>query len=155
MLYLGLKAIHMLALVMWVGGMAFLHFVLRPALAPLAPPQRLPLVRDVLARFFKLVLLATAVVLASGAWMMGSVLAMIMGAGGGFNPPLDWVVMAVVGVLMLALFGYIRWRGYPRLAAAVDASDWSAAGAELEDMRFWVGVNLALGVALTLFVYLV
>ena len=41
MVYALLKALHVLAVVLWVGGMAFAHFFLRPALATLEPPQRL------------------------------------------------------------------------------------------------------------------
>jgi uncharacterized membrane protein len=38
-----LVAIHLLAAVFWVGGMAFAYMVLRPAAAAFAPPERLPL----------------------------------------------------------------------------------------------------------------
>jgi hypothetical protein len=39
--YLTLKTLHVLAVGLWVGGMAFAHFFLRPALGTLEPPQRL------------------------------------------------------------------------------------------------------------------
>ena len=39
MVYALLKAVHVLAVVLWVGGMAFAHFFLRPALATLAVEQ--------------------------------------------------------------------------------------------------------------------
>jgi len=155
MLYLLLKAVHVLAVMLWVGGMAFAHFFLRPSLATLAPPQRLALMRDVLRRFFGAVLVATGLVVASGLWMIGRVARQVVQAGGSFDWPLDWLVMAAVGLLMVAIFGHIRFRSYPRLSRAVDASDWPAAGAVLAQIRRWVGVNLALGVALIGFVYLV
>lgn len=154
MLYLLLKAVHVLAIVVWVGGMAFAHFFLRPALAALPPAQRLPLMREVLRRFFAAVLWATGLIVASGLWMIGRVARGVVQGGGSFHWPLDWGLMAAVGLLMVALFGYIRFRAYPRLAAAVDASDWPAAGAALAGIRRWVGVNLALGVALIATVYL-
>lgn len=41
-----LYLLHVLATVVWVGGMFFAHFVLRPiAVAQLPPPQRLPFSR--------------------------------------------------------------------------------------------------------------
>ncbi len=61
--YLALKALHVLAVVLWVGGMAFAHFFLRPALGVLEPAQRLRLMHDVLRRFLNAALVA--VVLAS------------------------------------------------------------------------------------------
>lgn len=152
MLYLVLKAVHMLAVMLWVGGMAFAHFFLRPSLATLAPPQRLTLMRDVLRRFFAAVLVAIGFILASGLWMIGRVAKQVVQAGGNFAWPLDWWVMTAVGLLMVAIFGLIRLRFHPRLSRAVDASDWPAAGAVLADIRRWVGVNLVLGVALTAFV---
>jgi putative copper export protein len=33
MLYASLKTLHLLALIVWLGGMVFVHFFLRPALA--------------------------------------------------------------------------------------------------------------------------
>lgn len=155
MLYLLLKAVHVAAVVLWVGGMAFAHFFLRPALAELPPPQRLPLMRDVLRRFFAAVLVATGLLLASGLWMIGRVAKQVVQAGGSFTWPVDWLVMTGVGLVMLAIFGHIRFRFQPRLVRAVDASDWPAAGAVMADIRRWVAVNLALGVALIFFVYLV
>ena len=53
-----LKAVHVLAVLVWVGGMVFAHFFLRPALVLLEPPQRLRLMHEVLRRFFAIVLVA-------------------------------------------------------------------------------------------------
>ena len=40
MLYRALKTLHVLAIVVWIGGMVFAHFFLRPAAARLEPPVR-------------------------------------------------------------------------------------------------------------------
>ena len=50
MLYASLKLIHLLSIIVWVGGMVFAHFFLRPALQPLEPAVRMRLMADVLAR---------------------------------------------------------------------------------------------------------
>ena len=156
MLYLMLKAVHMLSVVLWVGGMAFAHFFLRPSLATLdAPPQRLKLMHAVLKRFFAAVLVASGLVVASGLWMIGRVARLVVQGGGSFTWPLDWTVMLVVGLLMVAIFGHIRFVLFKRLDAAVVAADWPAGGAALAAIGQWVSVNLALGGGLMLFVYLV
>ena len=59
--------LHLVAVAVWIGGMVFAHFCLRPAaLATLAPPQRLPLMSAALGRFFALVGAALLLLWASG-----------------------------------------------------------------------------------------
>ena len=148
MLLAVLKAVHVLAVVLWVGGMAFAHFFLRPSLAVLEPAQRVKLMHAVLGRFFAAVLWAAGLILASGVWVIGRVAKQAVQSGGSFAMPLDWSVMSVVGVLMIAIFGHIRFVLYKRLDRAVQAGDMVAGGAALASVRQWVGVNLALGLAL-------
>lgn len=59
MLYATLKLLHILSIVVWIGGMVFAHFFLRPAALQLPPPQRVPLMHGVLQRFFSAVLVAS------------------------------------------------------------------------------------------------
>ena len=40
MIFAALKLAHVLAVVVWIGGMVFAHFFLRPAALKLEPPQR-------------------------------------------------------------------------------------------------------------------
>jgi uncharacterized membrane protein len=154
MLYLGLKALHLLGLILWVGGMMFAHFFLRPALGALPPPQRLALMHEVLRRFFGAVTVALVLILASGLWMIHGVASAIVQAGGRFEWPLDWLLMTAVGVLMMAIFGHIRWVLFRRFGGAVKAAAWAEAGAVLASIRQWVAVNLGLGVALVVAVVL-
>ena len=146
MIYAILKTLHVLSIVVWVGGMAFAHFFLRPAVAPLDPPVRVRLMHDVLGRFFKAVLAASLLTLASGVWMLGRVAKQVVQSGGSFEMPLAWTLMTVLGVAMVAIFMHIRFALYKRLNAAVAASDWSAGGNALAQIRRWVSVNLGLGV---------
>ncbi|MBX3600362.1 MAG: CopD family protein [Rubrivivax sp.] len=145
-LYALLKTLHVLAVVLWVGGMVFAHFFLRPSLAVLPPPQRLVLMHAVLGRFFAAVAVAVAVVVASGLWMVGRVARQAVAGGGSFSWPLDWSVMTVLGLVMAAVFVFIRLVPYRRFARAVQAEAWPEAGAALADVRRWVMVNLVLGV---------
>jgi uncharacterized membrane protein len=102
----------------------------------------------VLSRFFAAVLWAAGLVLASGLWIIGRVAKQAVQSGGSFAMPLDWSVMSVVGLLMIAIFGHIRFVLYKRLDRAVQAGDMAAGGTALASIRQWVGVNLALGLAL-------
>lgn len=153
MLYATLKITHLLAVIVWIGGMVFAHFFLRPAVALLAPPERVRLMHEVLGRFFRAVLWAAGLVLLSGAWMIGRIERQTVQSGAHVNLPLEWIVMAVLGVLMMGIFGGIRFGLYPRLSRCVAASDWPAAAQVLAGIRRWVAVNLVLGaviVAVTL-----
>ena len=146
MLYATLKAVHLLALIVWIGGMAFSQFFLRPALTALDGPARLRLMRDVLGRFFAAVTLAAGLVLASGLWMIGHVSTQAAESGGHLRMPIAWMLMAALGLLMIGIFGHIRWVLYPRLSRAVAASNWPAGAAAMAQIRGWVSVNLGIGV---------
>ena len=150
MIYATLKSLHVLAIIVWIGGMAFAHFFLRPAVAPLEPAVRLRLMHDVLGRFFQAVLVASVLTLATGVWMLGRVAKQVVQSGGSFEMPLAWTVMAVLGVAMVAIFMHIRFALYKRLGRAVAASDWGAGAAGLAQVRNWVSINLGLGVLVVL-----
>jgi uncharacterized membrane protein len=145
MLYAILKAVHVLAIVVWVGGMVFSHFFLRPALAQLEPPQRLRLMHEVLGRFFRAVLVASLLALGTGVWMIGRVAKQVVQTGGSFHMSMEWTLMTVLGVAMVAIFMHIRFALYARLGRAVAAADWPAGAVALGQVRQWVAVNLGLG----------
>ena len=148
MLYAALKAIHLLSIIVWIGGMVFAMYFLRPAVASLEAPQRVRLMHEVLGRFFNAVLWAAGLTLASGLWMIGRVAKQAVQSGGNFAMPLEWTVMAALGIVMIGIFGHIRFALYKRLSRAVTAAAWPAGGAALESIRTWVTVNLVIGVAI-------
>ncbi len=151
-LYAILKAVHVLAVVLWVGGMAFAHFCLRPSVLLLEPPLRVQLLHAVMGRFMRVVMWAAGLILVSGLWMIGRVAKQAVQSGGSFSMPLDWTVMSVVGVLMIGLYGHIRFALYRRMDRAVQAGDVPAAGAAMAKIRQMIAINLGLGLALTAFV---
>jgi len=150
MLYALLKSLHLLAIIVWIGGMVFAHFFLRPALGALEPPVRVRLMHTVLGRFFNAVLAVIAVTLVTGLWMIGRVAKQVVQAGAPFNMPLEWTLMATLGIVMMLIFGHIRFVLYKRLSRAVQALDWPAGAAALAHIRTWVLVNLGLGVLIVL-----
>ena len=145
MIYATLKTIHVLSIVLWIGGMAFAHFFLRPAVAQLEASVRLRLMHDVLGRFFQAVLVASLLTLISGVWMLGRVAKQVVQSGGSFEMPLAWTVMAVLGIVMVAIFMHIRFVLFKRLGQAVAASEWIAGAAAMAQIRRWVSINLGTG----------
>jgi len=136
-----LLLLHLLAAAWWVGGMAVMHFAVRPAaVATLPPPLRLPFMAAALGRFFVGVSLAIVLLLVSG-------FAMIVQAGG--MRQVHWSVhgMLTLGLVMALVYGHIRFGVYPKLQRAVAAADWPAAGGRLHLIRLLVTGNLVLGVA--------
>jgi uncharacterized membrane protein len=146
MFYAVLKSIHLLSLVAWVGGMFFTLVCLRPALTPLDGPVRLRLMADVMRRFLKVVGLAIGLMLVTGIWMLWSAVRTTTAPGLAFNMPLDWHAMIALGLLMIAVFGHIRFVLFKRLQRAVQVQDWPAGATALGHIRKWVAVNLGLGV---------
>ena len=144
--YALLKSIHLLGIIVWVGGMFFAVACLRPAAAALEPPVRVALMRDALGRFLNIVLVAAGLVLVTGVWMIATASRVSVQAGIGFNMPLDWHVMVTLGVVMIAIFGYIRFAVFNEVRRAAAAREWPAAGAALGRIRVLVLVNLVLAV---------
>lgn len=139
--YPTLLLVHLLAATFWVGGMAVLHLCVRPAaVATLAPPQRLPLMAEVLRRFVRGVALAVVAV-----WISG--LAMIEVAGGMAVVLRHVHLMLALGLAMTLVYAMVAHQGLPRLRAAVDRQDWPAAGAALARIRMLVALNIGLGLA--------
>jgi uncharacterized membrane protein len=136
-----LLLVHLLAASFWVGGMATVLTAVRPAVAEALsePPKRLALMLAVLRHFLLGVTLSIVVLLVSG-------FAMIALAGGFAAQPPGVHAMTGLGLLMMAIFGHIRFGLYPRLQRGVAAGEWPAAGAVLARIRLLVGVNLVLGV---------
>lgn len=145
MFYSILKLVHLLAILLWVGGMIFAHCFLRPAAAALEPSLRLRLMRDVLSRFLNAALGAVVITVVSGIWMIGRTARQVVSTGGSFDMPHSWMTMAVLGIIMAAIFGHIRFALYPRLNRAVQAEQWPTAGQAMQSIKTWVTVNLVLG----------
>src|SRR5688572_16134701 len=128
---------HVAGAIFWMGGMAFMVMALRPSLASLQPPVRLPLVVDVLRRFFVVVLVSIALLLSTG-------LVMLMAAPRGTAPP-GWHAMAGLGIVMMLVFGHIFFSPWRRLKQAVAAQDWAEGGKRVQQIALLVKINLSLG----------
>ena len=131
--------IHILSVVVWVGGMFFAYMCLRPVAGTLLePPLRLPLWSQTFRRFFVWVWLAVILLPVSGH-------AMIMMAGGINTVGVHVHIMMVSGYLMIVLFLHVFFAPYKRLKYAISVSDWPEAGRNLNQIRRIVGINILLG----------
>jgi uncharacterized membrane protein len=131
--------VHVLAAVVWVGGMFFAHQVLRPAAAALEAGPRLELWLRVLGRFFCWVIAAIVLLLVSGGVMLFSIF-------GGFARVTLYVqLMMGLGIVMMLLFFHLFFAPWRRFQRAVGRHDWAEGGRQLGQIRTIVTINLLLG----------
>ncbi|RON12885.1 CopD family protein [Pseudomonas frederiksbergensis] len=135
--------LHVLAALVWVGGMFFAWMVLRPAaMKALEGPARLKLWVEVFQGFFRWVWIAVVLLPISGVGMIHLQFT-------GFEAAPRYVqVMMGLYVVMTALFIRIQALLLPELRTAVAAQDWPTGAAVLGRIRRLVGINLMVGLAL-------
>jgi uncharacterized membrane protein len=137
--------IHVLAAIVWVGGMFFAYLVLRPAVDQMEGPERLKLLNRVFERFFAWVALAAALLPMTG-------YAQIFLDFGGFeNAGAHITTMHITGWIMIGLFLYIYVGPFPVFKRHVAAEEWPQAAARLNTIRLIIAVNLVLGLVTSVF----
>jgi len=134
-----LIALHVLAAVIWVGGMFFAYVVLRPSVSSISLAERLPLWSRVFGRFFLFVWISIITLIVTGYWM-------IFGIYGGFsNLPPHIHVMHALGWLMFLMFGHLFFAPWKRLRSSLEAGTLDEASRYLNKIRIFVAANLLLG----------
>lgn len=135
-------ALHLLAAIVWIGGMFFAHMVLRLAAMELEPAQRLPLWLGVFDRFFPWVWMAVLLLPVTG-------YATIAAYGG--MGAVGWPVhlMQGVGWVMVALFFHLYFVPYRRMHASLADGDLPQAAAHQGQIRLIVTINLGLGLVIS------
>ena len=135
-------SLHVLAAILWVGGMFFAHMILRPsAVEVLEPPLRLNLWIQVFKRFFLWVWISIFVILATGYWM-------VFGFYGGFSGlPIHIHIMHGLGILMVLIYLHVFFSPYRKLRHAVIIKDYPEGAKRLGQIRTLVGINILLGLA--------
>lgn len=130
--------LHVLSIVVWVGGMFFAYMALRPVAASvLEPPQRLTLWAGVFGKFFPWVWGSVALILLTGLHMLMKI--------GGMAAPHYAMTMLLLGSVMMLLFAHVFFAPYKKLKRAVGEQNWKAGGAALAQIRMLIGINLSLG----------
>ena len=140
------KLIHLTAGILWMGGMAFMLLAFRPAaIAVLQPPERLQLMGAVMRRFFMVVGVSIAALLATGTPMYTTMFRATREATGQGAVPLGWNLMLGIGVLMMLIFGHLFFVGYARFKRAAAVKDWPLAGKAALLIHRLVILNFVLG----------
>jgi uncharacterized membrane protein len=133
-------ALHLLAAVVWVGGMFFAYMAMRPAVgATIAPEHRPALWSRTLSRFFRWVWAAVITLLLTGYWMVFMHFGGMQGAG------LYIHVMQGLGIVMMLLFLHVYFAPFRGLKQAVAGGDKEEGLRRIGQIRFFVGLNLILG----------
>ncbi len=132
-------AFHLLAMAVWVGGLAYAIFIIRPSLTLLDQTPRMNVHMQTIRRFLRLVWHIMPISLVTG-W------AMVLGEEGGFAHA-PWYVNAMqgLGLLMTIVFVYIVFGPFRRLRRAIRPT-----AAMLDSVRGLLITDLALGAATVL-----
>ena len=135
--YAGLKALHLLCAVLWVGGMFFAYVVLRPSMVAIEAPQRMLLHTRVFKKFFLVIWHAMPLIILSGFTMVALQWNMA-------TAPWQIHVMLGLGLLMAAVFLVIFFGPYRQFRRTTDRNRMASS---LDNIRKLIGVNLVLGLA--------
>ena len=138
-----LLSLHVLAAVVWVGGMFFAHQCLRPvAASQLEPPARLTQWVGVFGRFFPWIWIAVILLPATGYTLLLNIY-IEMG-----NAPIFVHLMNGLSIIMTLIYVFVYFMPYQKLKDAVATQDWPKGAAHLAQIRVLVGINLSLGLIL-------
>jgi len=136
-------SLHVLAALIWVGGMFFAWMILRPAaITALEGPARLKLWVEVFQRFFVWVWIAVVILPISGVGLLQ------MRFNGFETAPRYVQIMMGLYIVMVALFIRIQSLQLPELRKAIEAQAWADGAAVMGRIRRLVGCNLIVGLVL-------
>lgn len=135
---------HVLAVIVWIGGMFFGVVALRPAMRGMDTLAAARFWNTVLGRFLPWVWAAIATLLASGFYM-------VFNGFGGFSE-LPWFIqfMMGIGIFMMMLMGHVTFSAFKKLKRAVAADDAALAAKPLRQTRIIMDVSLILGLLIVI-----
>ncbi|NCA72304.1 MAG: hypothetical protein EOM91_19975 [Sphingobacteriia bacterium] len=137
------SALHQLASLIWIGGMFFAHFAVRPTLAgTLDPEPRLRVALGVFQRFFPWVWAAIVLLWLSGLWIFLAIL--------GGKAALYVHAMMGLALVMSLIFVGLYALPFRRMRSAVAAGEWLRAAAAFRWIRGLMLINLTLGLVTVL-----
>src|SRR5579871_6538685 len=136
--------LHVIAVIVWIGGMFFGFVALRPAMKGMDTLAAARFWCVLLGRFLPWVWAAIAVLLASGFYM-------VFNGFGGFSG-LPWFIqfMMGIGIFMMMLMAHLTFSAFKKLKRAVAAGDAALAAKPLRQISIVMDVNLILGVAIVI-----
>jgi len=133
-------SLHLIAAIIWVGGIFLVYKIFRPVALEQAPPIRLKLFYGIFERFFRWVWWLILVLLVTGYldWFVRF---------GGFDyAPLYMHLMHWIGWLMVGLFALLYFIYYRQFQSFIMSESYPEAGKVLNTkMRPIIVINLMLG----------
>ena len=136
-----LITLHLLASVIWVGGMFFAYVALRPTAAQLLEPQqRLPLWAGTFRRFFRWVWAVVIILPTTGILLISQAL------GGMENAGTHVHAMLLTGSIMILLFIFLYFSPYQKLLKLCSDQNFKEAAKSLNTIRKIIIINLSLGI---------
>jgi len=132
-------AFHILAAIIWIGGLFFAYLILQPSVRLLEVSIRMAFWSQVLSRFFLWGWISNAVLLASGFAML------FMGFGGFEAVPIHVRAMMALGIITAAVYAYLYVAPWRRFRRAVAITDWTVAERSVGQVRVFATITLALG----------
>lgn len=133
---------HLLAAVIWVGGMFFAYMAMRPAAQFLDPAMQLTLWSNTFKRFFPWVWLSIITILISGFWLIA-----LSGGMGAVGTHIH--IMLLLGIIMMLIFMHVFFAPYKKLIHSVESKDWKTGTMALGQIRFLIFINLTIGLFVT------
>ncbi len=139
-----LHSLHVLSVIIWVGGMFFAYMILRPvAASELEPPLRLNLWRHIFNHFFPWVWAIIFIIPVTGILLSTPF-------GDFLSSPLYILIMTVLGSAMVIVFLYLYFTPFRKIKICLDNNDLPAAALQLNLIRKLVGTNTIIGIATVL-----
>lgn len=132
--------LHMLAAIVWVGGVFFVRSVLFPALSGWDQVERHQAVARILPEFFRVVWWAVGVLLVTGYGVLLFGYSDGLGGGG-----IHVDIMQAIGWILILAFVYLDFGPFRFFQKALEAGDPDHAAAKLEELRVGLSVTLGLG----------
>lgn len=140
------KLLHLVAGVIWLGGMTFMLLALRPAvMAQMEPQPRARLMASIWGRFFPVVLGSILVLFFTGMNLYTTAFRAIKTATGAGSVPLGWNLMVIAGLVMMLVFGHIFFAGFRKFKRALVQNDWPIVAATSTQIHRLMIVNFVLG----------
>ena len=137
--------LHVIAVIVWIGGMFLGVVAIRPALAELDVPSRARLFAGIVGRFLPWVWAAMVTLLGSGFYMVSTSF-----DGGISGTPWFVRLMMGLGIFMMMLMAHVSFAPYRRLKRALAAKDDALAARAMKQMGLLMTASLALGLIVIL-----
>jgi uncharacterized membrane protein len=133
--------IHIVAIIVWLGGLFLLTAALRPATDPVLDGAAMTMRHAVLSRYMPWGGAALLAVIATGVFI-------VRRQFGGFgHVPLLHRWNMLIGIPAIALYGYMQLVTWRACRLAVGRGDWASAERQIRRVRTLAAIVLTLGLA--------